>query len=137
MSLEVILWIHVTSTHMKLNGCMKYNCGMFELQLRPHSVRYLGLVKKMTVCTCRRACFTQIGAHHHIAVHTIGGSGGGGGCQVHAPPMGPNSFIFTSIFTEKHCIGGPRPPLTGACPPYGKSWIRHCIHTKQYNIILR
>ena len=37
--------------------------------------------------------------------------------------MGPNSFIFTYIFTEK-CLRQRSTPL-----PYGKSWILHWIFT--------
>ena len=35
------------------------------------------------------------------------------------PPMGPNSFIFAYIFTEKHLCRRSMPPLTGARPPMG------------------
>ena len=37
---------------------------------------------------------------HHTSLETIGGSRGA--CQVDAPPMEPNSFIFTYIFAKKH-----------------------------------
>ena len=42
-----------------------------------------------------------------------------GGVSGAHPPMGPNSFIFAYIFTEKH-------PHRRSTPPYGKSWIHHC-----------
>ena len=35
------------------------------------------------------------------------------------PPTGPNSFIFTYIFTEKCPHWGSTPPLTGPRPPMG------------------
>ena len=40
----------------------------------------------------------------------------GGATSAH-PPKGSNSFIFAYVFTEKHCIGGWRPPPSMArCP---------------------
>ena len=41
----------------------------------------------------------------------------GGACPVHGPPMGPNSFVFTYIFTEKCPRRRSMPPLMGARPP--------------------
>ena len=38
-------------------------------------------------------------------------------CLVHAPPMGPISFIFAYIFTKKCPCQRSMPPLMGACPP--------------------
>ena len=35
------------------------------------------------------------------------------------PTMGPDSFVFTYIFTEKHPRRRSTPPLTGARPPTG------------------
>ena len=62
----------------------------------------------------------------------IGGSRWGA-CRAHTPPMGPNSFIFAYIFTEKHlCWRSTPPPPNGCMPPYGKSWICHCINI--YNL---
>ena len=60
-------------------------------------------------------------------IYYIGGSRGGvpGACP--PPPMGPNSFVFTYIFTKKCPRRRSTPPLMAARPPYGKSWIRHCI----------
>ena len=43
---------------------------------------------------------------------------------VHAPPTGPNSFIFV---TEKCPHWSPKPSQNGSTPPYGKSWIWPCI----------
>ena len=40
------------------------------------------------------------------------------------PPTGPNSFIFTYIFTKKCWHRGSTPPNGSTPPPYGKSWIR-------------
>ena len=54
----------------------------------------------------------------------IGGTAGGR-AGLTPSPMGPSSFIFTYIFTEKCLRQRSLPPLMGACPPYGKSWIRH------------
>ena len=33
------------------------------------------------------------------------------------PPTGPNSFVFTYVFTEKHLCQGLAPPPTGLAPP--------------------
>ena len=52
---------------------------------------------------------------------------GGGRAGRTPPPMGPNSFVFAYIFTEKCPYQRSMPLLTSARPPYGKSWIRHCI----------
>ena len=42
-----------------------------------------------------------------------------------APPTGPNSFIFTYVFTEKHlCRRLVSPPTRVGAPPNRKSWIR-------------
>ena len=42
----------------------------------------------------------------------------GEGCAGRTPPpMGPNSFIFTYIFTKKHPCWRSMPPLTDASPP--------------------
>ena len=43
---------------------------------------------------------------------------GGGRAGNTPPPMGPNSFVFTYIFTEKHPHRGSTPP-TGPRPPTG------------------
>ena len=45
--------------------------------------------------------------------------GGGGHAGRTPPPMGPNSFVSANIFTKNTHVGGPRPILTGACPPMG------------------
>ena len=42
------------------------------------------------------------------------------------PPMGPNSFVFAYIFTKKHLY-------RRSTPPYGKSWIRHCVGLTSHN----
>ena len=57
----------------------------------------------------------------HGDVRAIGGSRG---CAECTPPMGPNSFIFAYIFTEKRMRWRSMPP-NGCTPPYGKSWIHH------------
>ena len=46
--------------------------------------------------------------------------------------MGPNSFIFTCIFTEKHLRQRSTPPLTGARPPTRNpgSATAHCAHAQ-------
>ena len=43
--------------------------------------------------------------------------------------MGPNSFIFTSIFTKKHPHRRSMPPSQWVCaPPMGNFWIHHwCV----------
>ena len=41
----------------------------------------------------------------------------GGACPVHAPPMGPNSFIFAYIFTKKCPHQRSMPPPNGCMPP--------------------
>ena len=55
----------------------------------------------------------------------IGGSEGG--VPGARPPMGPNSFIFAHIFTEKCPRQRSTPPQWVHGPPYGTSWIRHCM----------
>ena len=42
-------------------------------------------------------------------------------------PTGPNSFIFTYIFTKKHLRQRSMPPPNGSTPPNGKSRIRPCL----------
>ena len=37
----------------------------------------------------------------------------------HSPPIGPNSFFFTYIFTEKRSRRRSTPPPTGPRPPTG------------------
>ena len=41
----------------------------------------------------------------------------GGACPAHAPPMGPNSFVFTYIFTEKCPCWRSSPPPNGYMSP--------------------
>ena len=41
------------------------------------------------------------------------------------PPVGPNSFIYTYIFTKTHLHWRSMPPNPHL--PYRKSWICHCI----------
>ena len=56
----------------------------------------------------------------HNVNHFIGGSRGA--CPVHIPPPWDPILSFSHTFSPKSAhVGGPRPP------PYGKSWIRHCI----------
>ena len=57
--------------------------------------------------TCLCWCMSCYGA-------MIGGSRGRAGCTV--LPMGPNSFVFAYIFTEKCLRRRFTPPLTGARP---------------------
>ena len=52
------------------------------------------------------------------------------------PPAGPNYFVFTYIFTEKHPRWRSMPPKTGPRPPYGKSWIRPCFMNMVWNFYL-
>ena len=53
--------------------------------------------------------------YHNIALADPGGR------RRRAPPKGPFSFVLTQIFLKRSRLGSWRPP------PYGKSWIRHCI----------
>ena len=51
---------------------------------------------------------------------------GGGGRAGHTPPPWDPILSFSHTFSLKSVrVGGPHPPLMGARPPYGKSWIRH------------
>ena len=50
---------------------------------------------------------------------------GGGHARRTPSPMGPNSFVFAYIFTEKHPHRRSTPP-NGCTPPYRNSWIHHC-----------
>ena len=63
--------------------------------------------------------------HKKAVSSTLAGLGRGRAGRT-APPMGPNSFIFAYIFTEKCPCWRSTPPPNGCTPPYGKSWIRHC-----------
>ena len=46
------------------------------------------------------------------------------------PPTGPNSFVFTYVFTKKHlCWRLAPPPTRVGAPPNRKSWIRPCLYT--------
>ena len=46
------------------------------------------------------------------------------------PLTGPNSFVFTHIFTEKHpCQRSTPPPPKRVHAPYRKSWISPCLWT--------
>ena len=57
------------------------------------------------------------------AYKCIGGSTGGGG----APPLRvPILSFWHTKFSKRNRLGSPHPLLRGPCPPYGKSWIRHC-----------
>ena len=51
------------------------------------------------------------------SLNALADLGGHAGCT--PPPMGPNSFGFTYIFTKKHPRQRSMPPLTGARPPTG------------------
>ena len=55
-----------------------------------------------------------------------------GACRAHASPMGPNSFVFAYIFTEKCLHWRSTTPPNGCTPPYGKFWIRHWLTLKSY-----
>ena len=53
----------------------------------------------------------------------------GGGMPGTRLPLWDPILSFLQTFLAKSArIGGPRPPLTGARPPYGKSWIRHWLY---------
>ena len=52
--------------------------------------------------------------------------GGSRGCAQCMPPYGTQFFRFRIHFYRKVPTSEVHVPLTGACPPYGKSWIRHC-----------
>ena len=61
----------------------------------------------------------------------------GGACQVHAP-YGTQFFHFCIHFHQKVPTSEVHAPLTGACPPYGKSWIRHWVwsHVSLYVCVM-
>ena len=50
-----------------------------------------------------------------LHTNTIGGSRGG--VPGTRSPMGPNSFVFAYIFTEKHPCRWSTPPPNGCTPP--------------------
>ena len=56
---------------------------------------------------------------------SIGGSRGA--CPVHAPPHGTQFFRFRIHFHRKVPTSEVHSPPMGAGPPYGKSWICHCL----------
>ena len=61
----------------------------------------------------------------HITLADLGGVPGA------RPPLRDPILSFSHTFLSKSAhVRGPRPPLTGPRPPYGKSWIRHCITLK-------
>ena len=64
-------------------------------------------------------------------MHNIGGSRGR---ARRTPPMGPNSFIFAYIFTEKCPRRRSMPPLTGARPPLREILdppLHKCVFSKE------
>ena len=61
--------------------------------------------------------FTRSGVYYCNRISTISIGGSRGACPVHAPPTGPNSFVFTYIFAEKHPCRRSMPPLMGPRPP--------------------
>ena len=51
-----------------------------------------------------------------------------GGRTRRVPPLRVQILSFWHAKFLKHShLGGPRPPVRGPRPPYGKSWIRHCL----------
>ena len=49
-------------------------------------------------------------------------------CRAHAPPShGTQFFSFGIHFCQKAPVSEVHAPPNGSTPPYGKSWIRHCI----------
>ena len=62
----------------------------------------------------------------------IGGSRGGGVPGARHPLWDP--ILLFSHFHQKAPASEVQTPLTGARPPYGKSWIRHCFASLDMNI---
>ena len=52
---------------------------------------------------------------------------GGGACRAHATPYGTQFIHFHIHFHQKAPMSEVHAPLTGARPPYRKSWIRHWL----------
>ena len=80
--------------------------------------------KQFLIAMC--SCYTCASTNHKLSLADLAGGGR------HA--MGPNSFIFAYIFTEKHLRRRSTTPLMGACPPhhYGKSWICYWLCNLNY-----
>ena len=64
-------------------------------------------------------------AVRHGPIHCIGGSRGGAR-PARAPLWVQILSFWHAKFLKRSCLGGPRPPVWGPRPPYGKSWICHC-----------
>ena len=62
----------------------------------------------------------------NIFVCCIGGSEGGW-CRAHATPYGTQFFHFRIHFHRKAPTSEVHTPPNECMPPYGKSWIRHCV----------
>ena len=62
----------------------------------------------------------KIDIKHLTCLITLADLGGVPGTR---PPKGPDSFVLTYKIFET----GVHAPSTRSTPPYGKSWIRHCI----------
>ena len=62
-----------------------------------------------------------------VPPHTIGESTLADARRTPRPPKGPDSFVLTYKIFERSRLGSPRPSPARSTPPYGKSWIRHCI----------
>ena len=52
----------------------------------------------------------------------------GGGAPGARPSYGPDSFVLTcKKFSKRSHLGVHGPTYEVHAPPYGKSWIRHCL----------
>ena len=56
-----------------------------------------------------------------MSLADLGGAPGG-------PPLRvPILSFWHTKFSKRNCLGSPHPPTRSTPPPYGKSWIRHCV----------
>ena len=92
-------------------------------------------VWKYRICRCSGALRKELILEHYfqtcVALADRGGVPG-------ARPLQDPVLSFSHTFLAKSArIGGPQPHLIGPHPPYGKSWIRHCVESTfmiKYNI---
>ena len=90
-----------------------------KLSLQKKKNKMAALINKTNIAILKPLQYMSINKSYiQNALADLGGMPGA------HPPMGPNSFIFAHIFTEKHLHW--RSTLMGACsPPNGKSCICH------------